>query len=80
VARLRCEEPPNAEFAHWLEHQGCRIALVFLALVGLNASVYGINLIKYRSLVPACTQLLSEEDCMHYPIYAGTRNLVWSTN
>ena len=51
------------------------IALVFLALVGLNASVYGINLIKYRSLVPACTQLLSEEDCMHYPIYARDQEL-----
>lgn len=37
--------------------------LVFIALVWLNFSVYGLNIIKYRSLSPACQKIYTMEQC-----------------
>ena len=37
-------------------------------LVLLNFSIFGVNLLKYKSLTPACTKILTEEQCNLNPV------------
>jgi hypothetical protein len=44
------------------------VLLIFiLILVGLNVSIYGVNLIKFQSLTPHCQDYYSEEFCLNAP-------------
>lgn len=40
---------------------------ILIALVFINFSIYGINLIKYKSLLPPCHEILSESECKISP-------------
>ncbi len=48
-----------------------KISTLLLLLIsgGLAFERYGVNLISYQSLVPACDQVLSEEQCMEFGPY-----------
>ena len=38
-------------------------SVVALLIIGINVSVFGVNLVKYREPIPDCTDLLSQEQC-----------------
>lgn len=50
---------------------GAKVTLpLFLVLTsGLFIERYGVNIVQYGSLVPACDQVLSEEQCMEFGPY-----------
>jgi len=39
------------------------ITMLTLAIVGVNLSVYGVNLVKYREPIPDCTDLHTRAEC-----------------
>ena len=39
------------------------IAVFALLIVGVNVSVYGVNLVKYREPIPDCTDLFTQTQC-----------------
>jgi len=43
------------------------LMLIFLCLIILNTSIYGVNLIRYQSLKPTCRDILSESQCVISP-------------
>lgn len=47
----------------------------FILLCIINFSIYGVDLIKYRTLEPACDQVLTVEQCMHNGVYARNTQL-----
>jgi len=51
------------------------ISLICIALFAINFAIYGVNIIKYRTLYPACTQMFTEEQCMNYPQYVRDKAL-----
>jgi hypothetical protein len=51
------------------------ISLICIAMVAINFAIYGVNIIKYRTLYPACTQVFTEEQCMSYPQYVRDQSL-----
>jgi hypothetical protein len=51
------------------------ISLICIALFAINFAIYGVNIIKYRTLYPACTQVFTEEQCMNYPQYVREQDL-----
>ena len=38
-------------------------ALLALVMIGVNVSVYGVNLVKYAEPIPDCTDIYSQEQC-----------------
>ncbi len=53
----------NIHFRRLLDWKLLPLLLIFVALVWLNFSVYGLNIIKYRSLSPACEKIYTIEQC-----------------
>jgi hypothetical protein len=54
-----------------------KLALLgIVLLVSLSAPLikYGTNMVHYGTLEPKCTAVLSDEQCLNYPIYARTKN------
>jgi hypothetical protein len=51
---------------------------VLLGLGGLNFALYGVNLIKYHSLTPACAQLLTVEQCNLNPLVVREQRVTLS--
>lgn len=49
--------------------------LILTALFAINFSIYGINIIKYRTLLPSCIQFFTAKQCMAYPQFARDRDL-----
>lgn len=45
------------------------LLVIFVVLGILNFSIYGMNLIKYRAVIPSCTMVLSESQCAQSAIY-----------
>lgn len=39
------------------------IGLLTLAIMGINLSIYGVNLVKFKALVPNCTDLHTQQQC-----------------
>jgi len=39
------------------------LTVILVILIGANLSIYGVNLIKHRSITPDCTDYYSEEHC-----------------
>ena len=39
------------------------LLILVILLLGLNLSIYGVNLIKYRSPSPTCNEILTSEQC-----------------
>ena len=46
------------------------LSLTCILLFVINFTVYGVNIIKYRTLYPSCTQAFTKEQCKSYPQYA----------
>jgi hypothetical protein len=45
------------------------IILLLIVLIGLNISLYGTNIVKYKSIDPSCTRILKEEQCNASQLY-----------
>lgn len=43
------------------------LAIILVVLIFVNASIYGYNLVVYRSLTPRCIDLLHESQCALSP-------------
>ncbi len=67
-------------FYKWFEHRksikyilkGTKIWIflsILLVLIGLNISLYGVNIVKYHSLVPECEVILGHEACLENGVY-----------
>jgi hypothetical protein len=56
--RLQIEFPPKWSW------QRVGLLVVVILLFSLNFSIWGINLIRYRAFTPACTVILTEEQCL----------------
>ncbi|NLN70403.1 MAG: glycosyltransferase family 39 protein [Chloroflexi bacterium] len=58
------KESPEVSLTSLYNKKNIPLALLLLALIGANFCIYGINLIRYRSIIPACTDVYSEEICV----------------
>ncbi len=56
-------------FKPMLQWQTIVLSLVFAALLVLNFMIYGVNLLKYRAVVPSCTVLLTQSQCQQNPVF-----------
>ena len=54
------------------------LALVILILVVLNTNLYIANFIKYKNMIPECTQVMEFDDCMKSAEYSFHHGLVES--
>ncbi len=62
----------------WLLHRNWGWGLVIGAVIlmtGLCAERYGINLVRYHTLVPDCAQVLTYNECQHYGPWIRDYNL-----
>ncbi len=50
-------------------------ALIVITIIIINFSIYGVNIVRYRTLVPTCVQVFSESQCMAYEQYARDMSL-----
>lgn len=39
------------------------LCIIFAVLFAANVGIYGVNLVRYQSLTPSCTDLLTQEQC-----------------
>lgn len=46
------------------------LALVLIVLTGINAYYFGNNIVKFHSINPSCSKVLTHEQCMNYSVYS----------
>lgn len=48
---------------------------VLVIFLMLNFAVYGVNLLRFRAIMPSCTMVLTEEQCMQQLVYARSAQI-----
>lgn len=49
------------------------LSLLLLVIIGFLSSVYGVNIIRYKSLTVSCDKILSEQQCMQNGVYSRAK-------
>lgn len=55
----------RVDFHPRLDWKVACLSMILFAMVALNFSIYGVNILKYKTLLPTCSQILSEEECVY---------------
>ncbi len=55
-------------------------AFFLILLLIANLAIYGVNLVKYRSLTPGCAQILTQEQCENSPLYVRSQKIELANN
>lgn len=50
------------------------LLVVFTVLVVLNFLLYGVNILQYRAVLPSCTMVLPESECIKNAVYLRDKN------
>lgn len=60
----------NKDFCkQFLKTPNIILLTIFTVLIGLNISLYGVNVITYGKLSPGCTDILTHEQCLQNGVY-----------
>ncbi len=51
------------------------LTVIFIALLSLNLSIWGVNLVKYHALTPPCNKIMTQDQCNFSPFIARAQRL-----
>jgi hypothetical protein len=51
------------------------LTVIFIAILSLNLSIWGVNLIRYHALTPPCNKILTQDQCNLSPFVARAQQL-----
>jgi hypothetical protein len=57
------------------DHKSISTILILSSLIVINFAIYGVNIIRYRTLVPSCIQEFTTSQCMAYPQFVRDMQL-----
>ena len=63
------------DFGFTWDFKSISISLICIALFAVNFAIYGVNIVKYRTLYPACVQTFTKKQCKSYPQYVRNQDL-----
>lgn len=58
-----------------LDRKTIPLLALFIGLVIVNFAIFGLNLIKFRTLTPPCNMILTEEQCGQSSVYARDKSM-----
>jgi len=68
----------NRESLKWkpvLNKKAIPLLALFIGLVIVNFAIFGLNLLKFHTLTPACNMILTEEQCGQSSVYARDKSM-----
>ena len=63
------------DFGFTWDFKSISISLICIALFAINFAIYGVNIVKYRTLYPACVQTFTKKQCKSYSQYVRDQDL-----
>jgi 4-amino-4-deoxy-L-arabinose transferase-like glycosyltransferase len=61
---------------------GWKVATLLIPMIGLallNLSIYGVNLLQFRAVIPPCQKVLTHEQCMENAVFRRAAETIPST-